>query len=389
MTAFYLSTEQVERVITLYKSGGTLDGIGSMFGVSRGTISNYLKRNNVSLRNNLILESTKVKIKEMYVSGVTNKELAKIFCLNRCTIQTILKNAGVELRPQTETSRKHVIVENYFVSIDSKEKAYFLGLLYADGSIRRNALEISLIYTDFEPLYRLSKVLYGKCLLKFRPERVGFFFNKEVKTKCKAQWRLLVGSKKLVNDLKSHGLTERKSLTKRYPNIPKEFDKHFIRGYFDGNGFISKATIKRNSCAGFVSATKFCEDLKERIEEYLHINCILSDKIPGISNLRVFGMIQLEKFLDWIYEDSDVHILRKYDKYRQLFSEADSTGNAEALLAFRDEFGYIVETPQNEKILVMSTHGLFYIADKSEIEAKIKEYSEAIINSQKAIELLT
>lgn len=320
MTAFLFNDNQTNTISKRYVGGETTSQIAIDFGVDRKTIYNYLKRMGVPIKRAYVNSATKELIISNYESGVRNGKLSKDLNVHRATIQRVLKSSGVELRSLEETSRKHEINDKFFDIIDTPEKAYFFGLIFADGSIYGTDLSISLVYTDFEPLYRLSKILYGKCLLKFTPQKEGYYFSKNVKSACNGQWRLNVGSKKLVSGLKSNGLVERKSFTKRYPDIPKYLDKHFIRGYFDGNGHISKAKIKGNSSAGFTSATAFCEDLKVKIESHLGIYVGISPKIPGISSLRISGMSQLRKFLDWIYEDSEIHILRKYEKYKELFN---------------------------------------------------------------------
>ena len=46
--------------------------------------------------------------------------------------------------------------------------------------------------------------------------------------------------KKIFDDLISHGCCQNKSLIKSAPiGIPNELMRHFIRGYFDGNGSIA------------------------------------------------------------------------------------------------------------------------------------------------------
>jgi len=94
--------------------------------------------------------------------------------------------------------RKYKLNENYFELIDSEEKAYFLGLLYVDGYIneRLNLVDLTLHQQDKEILDKLVNILY--------PE------GRPLKIIREKYLRLVINSKKLVNDLKRHGCFQKK-----------------------------------------------------------------------------------------------------------------------------------------------------------------------------------
>src|SRR5690606_8445162 len=59
--------------------------------------------------------------------------------------------------------------------------------------------------------------------------------------------RLNLNSKKMYNDLLDKGITPRKSLTLKPPkNVPKDLVRHWIRGYFDGDGSVHIYNDKRD-----------------------------------------------------------------------------------------------------------------------------------------------
>ena len=68
---------------------------------------------------------------------------------------------NLKVVPQEISHRKFPVNDRFFEEIDTEEKAYFLGFLFADGcnSPDKNRLEVSLAKQDMDVLERLSKVL--------------------------------------------------------------------------------------------------------------------------------------------------------------------------------------------------------------------------------------
>ena len=60
-------------------------------------------------------------------------------------------------------------------------------------------------------------------------------------------YSLQIGSKEMFKDLKQLGMTVRKSNTLTFPNVPNLYLRHFVRGYFDGDGCV---TVTRYQLAG-------------------------------------------------------------------------------------------------------------------------------------------
>ena len=80
-----------------------------------------------------------------FEKGKTQKEMADIFSVSVTTIQRWLKELGCK-----RERRIYQVNENYFESIDSDEKAYWLGFLSADGYIHegRNTITLELQESD-------------------------------------------------------------------------------------------------------------------------------------------------------------------------------------------------------------------------------------------------
>ena len=77
------------------------------------------------------------EIKDYYYNkNLSATKIAKIYNTTYRTINNCLKKSGCELKTLSELNR--TFEENLFETINTEEKAYWLGFLYADGHIRIN-----------------------------------------------------------------------------------------------------------------------------------------------------------------------------------------------------------------------------------------------------------
>jgi len=280
----------------------------------RQSIRNIVLSNNECIREKKFNNKIKEKIIKEYNEGKSNKELSIKYNVHRCTIQRILKSKNIKLRTQNHTSRKKNLL-NFTNGITNSKDAYILGLIYADGNLFRNAIEISLQKKDKNLLLDISNYVYGKNTLKYKKGRAWIAKNGK-KYISKGQWRFTIISKKVSDILRKIGLCENKSLKIRFPKLDKKFISHFIRGYFDGDGciFISKK-YKGTNGVTIVSNYLFCEDLKKQIKNFLDINVSIQNKTKNVGAVSITGNKQIVKFMDWIYKDSDLKMKRKFEKY--------------------------------------------------------------------------
>ena len=129
--------------------------------------------------------------------------------------------------------KKYDIDENYFEKIDSPEKAYLLGLIYADGCnyTPTNTVTLCLQEQDKHILEDIKELLhYNAPLKKIKPKKESHQIS----------FVLTIHSKKISTDLTALGVMQNKTFKITFPDINKDLFSHFIRGYFDGDGCISK-----------------------------------------------------------------------------------------------------------------------------------------------------
>lgn len=126
--------------------------------------------------------------------------------------------------------RQYALNEAFFASVDTPEKAYWLGFLTADGCVREDlgTVTLHLKAEDAGHLDKLQKALGS---------------NYPVKTMLRdnsACVRLTVCSKKLVHDLVRLGVHANKTSDVRPWNAPSGLLADYWRGVFDGDGCLTQ-----------------------------------------------------------------------------------------------------------------------------------------------------
>src|ERR1035437_4280784 len=136
--------------------------------------------------------------------------------------------------------RKFKLKENFFDEIDTQEKAYFLGFLYADGCniLHRNRVSIVLHEKDYELLKMLNDLLLDGNDIKIEKRKniEGHYINGKLCRNNGNSIRLDINSKYMSQKLNSIGMIPMKSSVVLFPTcVPFHLMNHFIRGYFDGD----------------------------------------------------------------------------------------------------------------------------------------------------------
>lgn len=262
-----------------------------------------------------IPESDYCKIVEMYLNGFSSVQIGQMYDMTHKPVLSVLEKMGVSRN--WNSLRKYNVNEHYFDKIDTPNKAYILGLLYADGynNTSIHAVRLKLQKEDKRILEDISKEIEytGPLTLDKRSED-----NINWKDIC----ILDIRSAYMSNILNKLGMCQNKSLILQFPDwLDEGLYSHFIRGYFDGDGSVYCHERKMNWNVSVVSTKSFCNSIKSIIEDTIgvHVHIRIDGRRNDItSDIRIGGNRQVLKFLDWIYNDADLKIERKYKKYQQL-----------------------------------------------------------------------
>jgi hypothetical protein len=248
------------------------------------------------------------QIKDEYLEGASLMSLSKKYRGNITEkwfaqkISDRLKSEGVIIvNRQNERGVNH----NLFKSIETEEQAYWLGFLFADGSVnkRNSVIELSLKAGDYEHLVKFKSFVKAKNKIYVDEVRCRYLFS----------------SPRIKDQLITLGCTPQKSLTLKFPDrnrIPKDLMRHFLRGYFDGDGCLSynKRYGKIHPQCSVLGTLDFLKEFVIEIQMDKNIH----------KNRNIYGFHlcckKAGRFLDYLYQDSSVYLNRKYHRY-QIFKK--------------------------------------------------------------------
>lgn len=223
------------------------------------------------------------------------------------------------------TGRKPTIQVNagYFKDIDTEEKAYWLGHLYADGhSAQKAPWTVILQSKDIEHVQSLADALDYTGTVKIVR---GSGYSKEAK-----HGRLVVCRKAMCDDLNRWGRNE---TPMRIPDIDPSLVRHFIRGYFDGDGsiYMSKSSAKMADGSYKPYHYLHVQMIGEKpfllqIAHYLLAEGITSywkdSRTEDMKYLNISGGHNLRKLHKYLYSDSTIQLPRKAQKWEALYAHS-------------------------------------------------------------------
>jgi len=194
--------------------------------------------------------------------------------------------------------------EDFFTDIDTREKAYLLGLFVADGSLG---------------VYRQSGVLSEFYFVSKDKELVELFkthlrFDGTIgQRKDSVAFYIAIHSKKIGLDLSLLGIDNNKSRTAVYPRLTKSLDSHFVRGVLDGDGWVSSHAGylgRRDPSAGICGTEALITSINSRLPR----PCYMGVSV-GCWRL-ICSHKKARENLEWMYQNSEgLRLDRKYKNF--------------------------------------------------------------------------
>jgi len=306
-----LKQDQINEIIKLYQNGVKPKEIAKQFEIYNGSVVRIIRKNNIARTNLIKLTDEQINIiVKKYVAGISSEIIANEMGIDGTTVCRVLKRNGIKIRPSTENKRRYKVNDTLFETIDTEEKAYFLGMMYSDGNLhyRRGAMKISLKEDDTEILEKLSNIIYG--------------FKKITYDKKKDTGKiypiLSFYSKKMHADLCKLGCVPNKCFKIGFPkeHIPFSIMNHFIRGFFDGDGCIC-ITSNNRSIIDITANIDFIVGLVDFLHKNTNIVCGKISQRHENTNTRSFqigNIDNVKKFVEYIYKDATIYMNRKRQK---------------------------------------------------------------------------
>ena len=175
--------------------------------------------------------------------------------------------------------------QNFFEKIETEVQAYLLGFYAADGNIneKRKTFRIHLQQSDSELVYLYKDLISPDARLFTMKERVVKARNGQMVTAHESTG-VDINSSKICNDLVNLGFGYNKTYVDlKLPKIDEKLIRHFIRGYFDGDGTISYHYCKpdpkwhkNERVRGYASICGKTKTMIEEISDFLKRNGIKS-----------------------------------------------------------------------------------------------------------------
>lgn len=248
---------------------------------------------------------------ESNLGKVSQREIARRLGVGKTTINKWSAELGFR-------HKKHTVNESFFNEWN-EDSAYILGYIFADGNVAWNPSKgyQSLTITASEK-DRIHLVRIRKLLLSTKP----LLYAEKTKSN-----RLIVNNKKICLRLMELGVIPRKSLIVKFPDIPTDYLRHFIRGIIDGDGNVRYVERKRSPYFEITVSSGSPEFLKKMVEK-IRENLGVVSRIRKISNntfIVQYSCSRGKGLADWIYKDAHLFLQRKYQQYK-IFLEAKGGG---------------------------------------------------------------
>ena len=292
--------------------------LGSEFNISEVTLKKYLnicklfndKKARINVNDNKITQTLINSVIEDYNNCLSITQLMSKYHLSKNKVKDILHSNDV-------STSKITFNDTVFDVIDTEEKAYWLGFLYADGyvSSRDNTVELSLKILDAKHLFKFKQFLNAKRDIKL-DFKVG---------RC----RFSIRSNHFKEQLINLDCTPNKSLILKFPTedqVPTKYIIPFIRGYYDGDGILSY-TLRNKTISiistGMLGTEDFLLEMFEHLPKLNHRTLLKANK-EGAEECKVVSWSKNDSIylLNQLYNNANIYLDRKYKRYL-FFKEND------------------------------------------------------------------
>ena len=262
-------------------------------------------------------------VKDNYMEMKT-ADISQILNRTMSAIELKAKRLGLKKYPYT-------CDYHYFDDVDTEEKAYWLGFLTADGWINKNdknnagVTGIELQYEDINHLKKFNKSIGGnyKITDRWRPCTISTSDKEKEHHMC----CIRIFSLTMYNSLIDKGFTKNKSFDCNMPSLREDLIRHYIRGYFDGDGCL--CFTNKSFRINFTTASKVLNDDVSKVLNLENFNITegtyINDYNTTMYKIDICRQQDKINFLDWIYKDSNIYLDRKYKKYLKVKNHYGTT----------------------------------------------------------------
>jgi intein-encoded DNA endonuclease-like protein len=249
-----------------------------------------------------------------YVSGETSMEriqqILHKYNISYASLFNSIKRYNLEYNKTY--GRRVFFNEDYFANINSEDKAYWLGFIFADGNVKKtsskcdkvNRLTIGISIKDQQHLEKFKSTIGHTGELYIEHHKKSYSTTPICYLHC--------NSIKMCEDLAKLNCLPSKTGYSNLPNIPQELLRHFIRGYFDGDGSISPYIFQ------ITSNENILNQINNIISSALNVplgKIRFYQRTNKAVDLRYIGKDLMPTIFHYLYDNATVFLERKYDAF--------------------------------------------------------------------------
>lgn len=240
-----------------------------------------------------------------HYKDMSYKEIADSLGFSERQIRGKINNMGLS------KNRKYNL--DFFKNINSANKAYWLGFIYADGNIFNGALNIEVKYDDEEILHSFIKDFNSNISLTQRERDITFNgYSYHTHTSL-----IRIYCKEVCKQLVEHGIVPNKTYRPEYPRCSQYF-WHFVRGFLDGDGCLHVDKNGRIIISFTNPNESFLRYLNDEINTRLSIKGYIYKEKEWKYKLYYNRQEDVKQILECIYDLTECNNLlkRKYNVYQ-------------------------------------------------------------------------
>lgn len=303
-----LTPSEAEQVYKIYQAGFSLNQISMAYGFGKNGrgVSASLKRYGHKLRGGKALtkeqESEAIKL---YQEGLSSTQVSEQLELSDHLIKRAIGRSG--LARKRTIVYKHTLNYDIFDTIDTEQKAYWLGFIYAEGSVTNDKLfSIGISIKDLCHLEKLKEFLGATQKISYRDTQS--FGGKITKTVC-----LQINRSHMALALQKLGIIKGRGEAWRIGRfVPDSLHRHFIRGFLDGDG-----CLRTKPSVTFIGQRDILEWIIEVFHKNLGTNAALAvskTKSEKVFTINYTGINQCMTITLWLYKDATIWLERKKER---------------------------------------------------------------------------
>lgn len=269
-------------------------------------------------------------LRELYIGQqLSTKCIAKRFGVCYQTAHRWLVRYNIPRRTYSEAIKVRYRRDSIYKMDDSilddwnPISAWFIGLMYADGYISKDRTRAGLVAADTAFLAQVRDVLGSNFFIQTKSTTPTLYINRTDR----------------VEKLEQFGLHPAKTLTAEFPDVPSQFLPGFVRGFLDGDGWISVRTSQvgnRTPISGLslgweIASKSFADGLYNSIKHLGNVSYSIRDRIGKTRKNDIYSRIKHKhimyaihahcssamSILDWLYQDSTPST--RFDKKYQIY----------------------------------------------------------------------